>query len=81
MANVLGVLALLTLVTSLAAHVLLVRALVPKLSRGRVVLGAALPPLAVLDGLGGQARREAITALAAFGLHAVVVVVARVLAG
>lgn len=79
-ANLFGVLALLTLLTSITAHVFLVRALAPRLTRGRMVLGACLPPLAVLDGLGGAARREAITAVSAFVLHAVVVVLARVVA-
>lgn len=77
LANLFGVLALLTLVTSLVAHAFLVRALSSRLTRGRLVLGAFLPPLAVLDGLGGAARREAVTAVSAFALHALVVVLAR----
>lgn len=81
MSNLVGVLALLTLVGALVAHGLLVRALARRLGRGRIALDALLPPLAILDGLTSGARREALIAIAAVVLHGVVVVVGRTAVG
>lgn len=81
MANVLGVLTLLTLVLAIAAHVALVRTLARVLPRGRIVLGSLLPPLALLDGFNGAARRQAWTALVAISIHGVSVLVARAVLG
>ena len=88
MGNFLGVLALMTLLVALGAHVVLVRALAQRLRRleprppiARVVLAALFPPLAVLDGLGGGARRQAQALVAAALVHAVVVAVARAVLG
>lgn len=75
MTTLLGVLALLTFVLALVGHVLLVRALAPRSARGRLVLGALFPPLAVLDGLAGRARREATIVAAVIVAHALVVLI------
>ncbi len=75
MATLLGVLALLTVIGALVAHVMLVRALSRRTSRGRLVLAAVFPPLAMLDGFAGRARREAGILGGVVLLHALLVVV------
>jgi hypothetical protein len=83
METLVGILALVTFIATIAAHVVLVCALSRQLGRGRgrIVLDAFLPPLAVLDGLTSGARREATLLLASILLHATTVIVARAALG